>query len=309
MPQQSLFLLFVSLSTLLAACGKSAVDDTAPEDDTALDDGPYAACEVDLTPEGLSPGECRLTIYDERDDSTEVTEVWYSDGALQEVVESVEGAVVITETFAYYDDGLLHTVETSWEGLYHGLRTYSYDAEGRALETVDDEDLDGLDLSRTAYTYTVEGSVESVLTEKDYGDDGVIDSRVLKEDDRTLYRETSRYDQDNDGHYEMQWHDWYNPCGDSEVMEFDITGDGEIDGEEFRIYDYNDQGLPLRVETDNSEGDALDALVEHTYLPSGHLESSTFYDLDDGEWVLRQTHRYDWSDCELSSVDPMDVRP
>ena len=297
-------LLIIAALTSLFACGKGP-DDT--NDDDVPDDGPYAACEVDLTPDGLSPGQCHLTINSEwGSGATGVDEYWYSDGAIQEYVE--DGGA-IRETYTYNDQGQLHTTEYAGEGLYEGLVTYDYDAEGRVIEEVVDQDSDGLDLTRITYTYTVDGYVESVLEEEDVGDDGVVDSRILRETDLTLLRETTRYDQDNDSSYEFQYHDWYNRCGDTEVMEADVTGDGEIDATVFTVVDYNDQGLPIRVEDDNSEGEALDELWEHTYLPSGHRESSTFYTYEDGEWVPSGTHRFDWSDCDVDTVDPLTFRP
>lgn len=298
-------LALISLAGLMfTACNNKGIGDS---------DDPVTYDEVCATPpeaEPLNPGTCELIGTQEFLGSGYVYTVTYQyvDGLLVEKLADYNNESQGLEQYTYDEQGRRSTMEWSDTSGAAGIVTYSYDEDGRLVDAASDVEKDGVLDHGYAYTYDVDGTEETVTTERYSGDDGSVSSRSVETDDTDRRRLTYRFDEDSDGNYEFQWHSWYNTCGDSEVIEGDVDGDGYVDVTDFNYFEYNDWGFPL-VEESYTESGGQDTRKEYTYLSTGHLAAIDVYSLDDEAWVLEQIVSYDWSGCDLSTIDVANFRP
>jgi hypothetical protein len=291
---------------LLTGCEEGAFLDTASLD-VDLDAverqtrAPVVKAVVAGNP-GQSHDRAVLTVLTDRgDDGTiDSTQETTFDENHQRVLlrEDRDGDGVFERVTAYahvWDQGRIIRIETDEgaDGTLDGVETREYTLSGQLWRTVRDDDADGtperIDEStwdangrriRSAMDMPAGGVVET-LHDYMYGNDNVLDGRLLRRFNDSGMVQSTRYENE------------YLPNGRLGRLGIDLQDDGAIDNRVERIYD--NEGRMIGSLTDTGADGTIDTLHSYVYSDEGRLTELAIDIGNDGQYdtvIYRDYHNF-----------------
>jgi len=194
-----------------------------------------------------------------------------------------------------WDQGRLIRIDSDdgADGEVNLIETREYTANGRIWRTVRDEGADGVpdrveestwDANghriRTAIDMPVGGTVETIQ-DFVYGNDDIVDGRLLRRFNDTGLVQTTRYLND------------YLPNGRLGRLDIDMQDDGQVDNRVERIYDAD--GRLIGSLTDNGVDGTIDTLHSYVYSDEGRLVELAIDLGNDGDFdnvIYRDYHNF-----------------
>lgn len=235
------------------------------------------------------------TIHDESAKKWEVQYLYNSYGkeSFRRSDHNGDGIAVQVLLSHWSDDGYLTSTETNSNdnGVIDDISYYQYDTRGNAILNTVDSNADGVIDYTTAITNQYDAYGNLMLVQKDFEDNGSIDSVIkheynangqltLHESDENndgIPESVFRYeydtqgnltlkqqDIDGDGIYEFHDHYMFDEAGNLSTQEIDIDGDGAFDNLT-RYTSYDVDGNVLKIEFDTDGDGIIDYYLNYSY--------------------------------------------